>query len=518
LTNTFYYYNFVYNKVTKSRKISFSTTNHISCKKGLLAQFQDVMAAEYCDIMDYVFRPRSIAVIGASSDTEKERSYGWVGRLVQFGYKGKIYPINPKAREILGLQAYASVKDIPDLIDYAIITIPRTMVPGSLEECVARDVKVAHIYTAGFSETGTEEGINLQRRIESIVRGGVTRVIGPNCMGVYCPAGGLSFDIRFPKESGSISFISQTGVGGRRLINLAIGRGLRFRSAVSYGNAVDLNIMDFLEYVVSDQKTRLILIYLEGLTEGQRFFNLVRTCTRAKPVVLLKAGLSESGAGAVASHTASLAGSKEVWQAFFKQTGVISVESLEEAVEEMVALQTLPPITGRRVGLVGRGGGFGVIAADMCEREGLKVPQFERETMRRLAQITPFDAGSTVRNPVEIGLGISGVSEHYVNGLQIVASDPNVDFIITFLNPADYIQYGVKGWVEDVSTALREARKTVSKPFALVLLPGTSVDVYTSTLQILHACQKEGISCFTSMDAAIRAVSKLITHYEFRGS
>jgi acyl-CoA synthetase (NDP forming) len=475
------------------------------------------MVAEHRNTMDYVFHPRSVAVVGASSDPEKERSSGWVGRLVQFGYKGKIYPINPKAREILGLRAYASVRDIQGPIDYAIITIPRSMVPGSLEECVARDVKAVHIYTAGFSETGTEEGIALQGRIESIVRGGITRVIGPNCMGVYCPAGGLSFDIRFPKESGSIAFISQTGVGGRRLINLAIGRGLRFRSAVSYGNAVDLNIMDFLEYVVSDPKTRLILIYLEGLSEGQRFFNLVRRCTGAKPVVLLKAGLSESGAGAVASHTASLAGSKEIWQAFFRQTGAIPVESLEEAVEEMVALQTLPPIKGRRVGLVGRGGGFGVIAADMCEREGLKVPQFERETMSQLTKITPFDAGSTVRNPVEIGLGISGVSEHYVSGLQVVASDPHVDFIITFLNPADYIHYGVQGWVEDVSAALREARKTVSKPFAVVLLPGTSVDVYKSSLQIQHTCQKEGIACFTSMDAAIRAVSKLITYYEFRG-
>ncbi len=473
------------------------------------------MVADYLTTMNYVFFPRSIAVVGASSNHEKEISSGWVGRLVQFGYKGKIYPVNPHASQILGLRAYPSIREIPEPIDYAIIVVPRSLVPTSLEECVARDVKVVHIYTAGFSETGTEEGKALQGKIESIIKGASTRVIGPNCMGVYSPAGGLSFDIRFPKERGSITFVSQTGVGGRRLIHLALGRGLRFEHAISYGNAVDLNIIDFLEYELSNPETKLILIYLEGLTEGRRFLRLLKECTRTKPVLIVKAGLSESGARAVTSHTASLGGSKEIWQAFFKQTGAIPVHSLEEAVDQMVALQTLPPIKGRRVGLVGRGGGIGVIATEICEKEGLKVPQFERATMRQLERITPFDAGSAISNPVEIGLGIGGVSKHYVEGLQIVASDPHVDFIITFLNPQDYIHYSIKGWAEDITMALKEARTNVSKPFIVVLFQGTSIDVFKSTLKIQHACQREGIACFASMDAAIRAVSKLIAYYNF---
>jgi acyl-CoA synthetase (NDP forming) len=361
---------------------------------------------------------------------------------------------------------------------------------------------------------GTQEGIALQGELENIIKTGDTRVIGPNCMGVYCPSGGLSFDIRFPKESGPIAFLSQTGVGGRRLIQLATGRGLRFSKAVSYGNAIDLNVIDFLEYAVADPETKLILLYLEGLTDGRRFFTLLRECK--KPVVLLKAGLSESGSGAVASHTASLAGSRQVWESLFKQTGAVSVDTLEEAVEQMVALQTLPPLKGRRIGLVGRGGGMGVVAVDMCEREGLKVPPLDRETRNRLATFITADSGLTTRNPVEIGLGPTGVSEHYVAGLQIVASDPQIDFIITFLNPEDYIHYGVKGWVEDISGALIKAKKAVPKPFAVVFFAAQSGEVFETILRIQRTCMEAGIACFSSMDAAIKAISKSITYYQNR--
>ena len=465
-------------------------------------------------LMKEVFYPKSIAVIGASSDPEKEKKSGWVGRLLQFGYRGKIYPINPKVDKVLGLEAYPSIGAVPDSIDYVIMVVPRHLAPQSLQECVSKGVRAVHIYTAGFSETGTEEGIRLQGELEKMIRTGETRVIGPNCMGVYCPSGGLSFDIRFPKENGSITFISQTGVGGRRLINLATGRGLRFSKAISYGNAIDLNVTDFLEYAVSDPETELILLYLEGLTDGRRFFTILRECK--KPVVLLKAGLSESGRGAVASHTASLAGSRQVWEALFKQTGAISVDTLEEAVEQLVALQTLPLIKGRGAGLVGRGGGIGVVAADMCEREGLKVPPLGQETKNQLTKIISADAGSSIRNPVEIGLGVTGVSENYVRGLEMVAADPRIDFVLTFLNPEDYLHYGVKGWAEDISKGLIEAKKTLSKPFSVVFLQGQNVDVFRSILEIQRECLKEGVGCFPSLDAAIKAISKLITYYQNR--
>ena len=464
--------------------------------------------------MNYCFLPKSIAVIGASRDSDRELKTGWVGRLVRYQYQGKIYPINPNATEILGIKAYPSVTSVTDSIDYAIISVPSELVPSQVKDCVAKNIKVIHVYTAGFAETGTTEGKRLQAEIKEILKGSQTRLIGPNCMGVYCPASKLTFDVRFPQESGSIAFISQTGVGGRRLINLATGRGLRFSKVVSYGNALDLNGTDFLEYIAVDPDTKIILLYLEGLQDGTRFFRLLRECTKEKPVVLLKAGLSESGAGAAASHTGSLAGSRQVWQALFRQTGALPVETLEEAVEQLIALQNMLPVKGKRVGLVGRGGGIGVITSDMCEREGLNVPQFSLQVREQLQKMT--EAGSTNRNPVEIGLGQKGVSKYYVDAIKLVASDPVIDVVITFLNPEDYLHYGITGWLEDIITSLVEANKSISKPLAAAILSGNDVQVFEASLNIQRKCQEAGISCFLTLDAAVKAISKLATYYEYK--
>jgi acyl-CoA synthetase (NDP forming) len=468
------------------------------------------------EIAESLFYPRSVAVIGASSDSEKEMSGGWVGRLIQSGYGGKVYPINLNAEKILGLKAYHSMESIPDSIDYAIVSVPARMVPEAVKQCMSKGVKIAHVYTAGFSETGKEEGRRLQAQLEDLIRNGNMRLIGPNCMGVYSPESGLTFDTRFSREPGPIGFLSQTGVGGRRLIYLANQRGLRFSKAISYGNGADLDGPDFLEFFIEDPKTKFILIYIEGVKQGRRFFAALRRCTKIKPVVMLKGGLSEGGAGAVASHTASLAGNRQVWQALFKQTGVIPVESLEEAVEQMVALANLPVIQGRRVGLVGRGGGIGVVATDMCEAQGLSVPQFAQETREQLARITPAEAGSSVRNPVEIGLGKRGLSEHYGRGIRIVASDPQIDLVITFLNPEDYIHYGIGDWVEQVSKELAELGKSLSKPLVVVFMPGRNVKVFELIIQIQDKLQEAGIACFSSFDPAIKATAKLITYYEFK--
>jgi len=467
-------------------------------------------------IADFLFNPRSVAVIGASSDNEKERSGGWVGRLVQFGYRGRIYPINLNTEEILGLKAYHSVESIPDSVDYAIIAVPAQRVPEAVKQCIRKRIKMVHVYAAGFGETGKEEGGRLQAQLEDLIRNSETRLIGPNCMGVYSPESGLTFDTRFSKEPGPIGFLSQTGVGGRRLIYLANQRGLRFSKAISYGNALDLDGPDFLEFFLEDPKTKFILVYIEGLRQGKRFFSALKRCTKTRPVVMLKGGLSEGGAGAVASHTASLAGNRQVWQALFKQTGVIAVESFEEAVEQLVALVNLPIVKGRRVGLVGRGGGIGVVATDMCEAQGLLVPQFTQETREQLARITPAEAGSSVRNPVEIGLGKRGLSEHYGRGIKLVASDPQIDLVMTFLNPEDYIHYGIGDWAEQVSNELIELGKSLSKPLVVVFMPGRDVKVFELIIQIQDKCQEAGIACFSNFDAAIKATAKLVTYYEFK--
>ena len=468
-------------------------------------------------LMHYIFYPGSIAVIGASKDPEKERAMGWVGRLLEYGYKGKIYPVNPGATEILGLKAYPSIESIQDDIDYAIITLAAPLVPEAVEKCAQKGVKVVHIFSAGFSETGDPERVKLQEELKRIVDNTHIRAIGPNCFGVYCPASHIVCNRGLPAESGSIGLVCQTGMGMMLLIRLAKNRGLRFSKGISYGNAVDLSAEDFLEYFMSDPETKVIFTYIEGLKDGRRFFNILRECVKVKPVVILKGGLSESGAGAVASHTGSLAGSRRAWQTLFKQTGVIPVESIQEAVEQLVALLNVPSsIGGRRVGLVGRGGGAGVVATDMCEREGLSVPRLPVDMKMQLGKIIPSLAGSSVGNPVEIGLGAFGFSENYAEAVGIIGSHPQIDFIITFFFPAEYEEFLQEGWLETASSQLLTAKRSLSKPLIAVVEPGESVEVFKWAKRLQQRCIEMELATFLSLEDAIKAVSKLIKYYEFK--
>jgi acyl-CoA synthetase (NDP forming) len=463
-----------------------------------------------------MFYPKSVAVIGASRDEKREWDQGWVGMLLRFGYPGRIYPVNPNASEILGLRAYPSIKDIPHSVEYAILAVPAPAVPALLAECVSACVRFVHIFTAGFAETGTEEGRRLQQAITEIVNNTSTRVIGPNCMGIYCPASGLTFDIRLSKKLGSVGLVSQTGIGARRLCFLANQKGVRFSKVVSYGNAVDLDAPDFLDYLGQDPETRCILCYIEGVRHARQLLKTVRECVETKPVVILKAGLTEGGSGAAASHTASLTGSREAWEAFFKQSGAIRVETLEEIVDQSVALLYTPPLTGHRVGIVGRGGGFGVIATDLCENAGLLVPEHCSETKRQLEQIIPAYAGSSVRNPVEIGLGRSGISKDYSNALKIIASDPEIDFLMTYIDPETYRHYGGLGdWSSELATAISNVIRSTHKPIIAIIPEGHTAEMFSEITETRQKLLDAKLPTFSSWEAAIRAVSKLIRYYEF---
>jgi acyl-CoA synthetase (NDP forming) len=466
--------------------------------------------------LDAVFYPASVAVVGASSDSEKENHQGWLGRLTRAGYQGKIYPINPNAKEIMGLKAYPSITSVPEPIDYAILSVPSRAVPKVLEECINKGVKAVHSYTAGFAETGTEEGRMLQEEVGRLMKGSKTRLIGPNCLGVYCPKSGLAMDGRFPKETGPIALVTQTGTGLIQLVLEATSRGLRFSKAVSFGNAIDLDAPDFLEYYANDEDSKIILVYVEGVKDGQRFFRAVRECNKVKPVVLLKGGMSESGAGVASSHTGALAGSRQVWQTLFRQTGAIAVQTFDEAVEQLISLVYMKPPKGRRVGIVGRGGGMGVITTDICENEGLHVPAFAPETKAALSQLTPQGGGSMVRNPVEVGLGKLGISENYVEALIVVGEDPNVDLILTFLDPEQYVEHIKEDWVEGAKKSFAEAAKRVKKPLVVVLKPGSSAKVFEWIGQLQLACKEAGIPAYKNVETAIRAVSKMIGYHEFK--
>jgi acyl-CoA synthetase (NDP forming) len=326
--------------------------------------------------LEYLFHPKTIAVVGASSDPSNYFGYVYMAALSQFGEN--LYPVNPRRTEIHGLKAYPTLRDIPVPIDYVVCSIPAAQVPELIEESSAKGARVVQISSAGFSEAGDEQGARLEKELVETARRVGIRIIGPNCMGIYCPSAGLSYNSTFSKESGAVGYLSQSGGQTTYMVNHGTFRGIRFSKAISYGNACDLNESDFLDYFADDLETKVISSYIEGTTDGQRLLKALEKASRVKPVIVCKGGQTDAGTRAVAGHTGALAGSKQTWEAAFRQSGVIQVSSIEEMADVLLAFLRLRTPAGRRVGIVGVGGGASVQAADECEKAGLVVPLLPR--------------------------------------------------------------------------------------------------------------------------------------------
>jgi len=467
------------------------------------------------NVIDEIFHPRSIAVIGARSNESLEND-GWVSRLIAFGYPGTIYPINPKATEIMELKAYPSIRDVPGPVDLAIFNVPFRISDQIMTDCAAKGVKCAHVFTAGFSETGKPEGIRLQNEIERIAKQAGVRVIGPNCMGLYYPQGGITFGRLLSNKPGTVAFVSQSGASASRVVAQGTERGIYFSKVVSYGNAIDLDGTDFIEYLSSDPETKVVTSYIEGVKDGRRYFKIIREGNRKKPVIVLKAGITEGGSRAASSHTASLAGSEIIWDSFFRQTGVIRVDDLEELLDVAMAFVYLRRPAGRRVGIVGRGGGLGVVATDMCEKAGLKVPEFHMETQKRLEQLIP-DAGTSARNPVEPDRGLAAWAVFYEEGLKAIDADPNIDFILTHLGIDIYGGFGSR-LTQSLDEAIRillKLSKQLSKPLVIVLYAGGRAETINAVFQAQKRCLEAGLPVYPSVPTAAKAVSRFIGYHEF---
>jgi acyl-CoA synthetase (NDP forming) len=335
-----------------------------------------------------IFRPSSHAIIGASSD---ETKFGgmFLRALLSFDHQARLYPVNPRESQILGLKTFPRVADIPDPVEFATITTPAPTVPALVEECLAKGIKAVQILSSGFREAGPE-GHRLEKRIAATAARGI-RIVGPNCFGVYSPAGGLTIlpGGGLPTESGPVAFISQSGGYAIRGAETACSLGIRFSQIVSYGNACDINECDLLDHFRHDPETRVILSYLEGPRQGRRFFHLLKETCAVKPVIVWKGGLTRGGARGVASHTGSLAADEMVWKALFRQTGAVAVDGLDELIDTALAFLYLPHHTGRRVAIVGGGGAIGVAGADACERGGLTVPLFSPGLQAGLMSMMP---------------------------------------------------------------------------------------------------------------------------------
>ena len=385
------------------------------------------MNANILDELAPVFEPKSIALVGISN-TAVNVAYMFLQSLIDAGFP-RIYPVNPKGGEMMGLKVYPSIGDIPERVDLAICTVPRDAVPAVIRECADNGTGAAVLYTAGFSEMGPE-GKEFEEEVVRIARAGGTRIVGPNCIGPYNPSARLVPVSILPKESGTVGVISHSGFLFYYLLMSVADTGLLPSKGVSCGSDSDLTCVDFLEYLGQDPGTRVIAAYLEGIRDGNRLLRSAREISRAKPIVVLKGGHTDAGIRASASHTGTLAVSTRIWKTLCSQTGIVSVDSFEQLLDATLALHHLPRTKGRRVGIITTPGGLAVTATDACSQLGLEIPALLPETRRELSGLVEH-MGTSVNNPVDLGLIGALAPEKYVKeGIRIVAKDPNVDMII----------------------------------------------------------------------------------------
>lgn len=466
--------------------------------------------------LEDIFHPASIAVVGASENPTSQ-GYEYVRCLRDYGYGGAIYPINPKLTELLSFRAYPSLSEVPGSVDYVISCIPAAGVLELLDECGSKGVKAIHFFTARFSETGREDAAMLEQALRERAREVGVRIIGPNCMGLYHPKAGVTFRTDFPKEPGPIGFLSQSGGNAVELGYHGSLRGLRFSKVISYGNAIDLNEVDFLDYFAQDAETRVIAAYVEGVSDGRRFFGTLRRAAARKPVVALKGGRTEAGTRSAASHTAALAGAQQVWSTAVRQVGALEVDNLAEMIDMLVAFAFLPPSTGLRVGVVGGGGGRTVQSADLCEEAGLSVVPLPPEIRDELRERAP-DVWDWVGNPVDQSILAWG-SVDALHVLEMMAGNPHFDVLIANVGedwplgwPGGdlFLRQGIERFIEVAGTT--------TKPLALVLGAANSPEErrWRVVTEMQQRLVDAGLAVYPSIERAAVAVAHFVRYHQER--
>ena len=465
--------------------------------------------------LECIFNPRAVAVIGASQGDDFAQA------LMKTKIRDNLFLVNPKHKELFGKKCYATILDIEDGIDYAIIAVPAPVVPKVLRECTQKGVRAAHVFSAGFSETGLEERKKLEDEVKETARGNI-RLIGPNCMGVYCPKSGLSFSADASTEEGAVGVISQSGTFAELFASTGKMRNIKLSKAISYGNAVDLDCPDFLQYLSQDPETEVIALYMEGTRDGERLKSELGKAARRKPVVALKGGVTEHGGRAASSHTGSLAGSPETWSTLFRQTGVVQVHSYDELVDTVLALTYSPLPSGKGVSIITNSGGFSVIETDSCVKAGLEVPQFGEETISELRKIVPT-AGTGIGNPLDawpIYYNMPGMPGTLSDAIGIVAVDKNIHALVLHFDELRYLkrmlgeafEVHVKDLINLMVSGCEYARDEIGKPVMVCI----SVEAFSEDeedrryhLMAKKAFESKRFPVYSSLDASIKALSNL---------
>ncbi|MGC8796176.1 acetate--CoA ligase alpha subunit [Thermodesulfovibrio sp.] len=449
-------------------------------------------------MLDFIFNPDSIAVVGASAE-EKKVGNAVLKNLIN-GYSGKIYPVNPSRTQILSLPCYPSVSAIPDKVDLAIIVIPAKAVAETLKDCARAGVKGVVVITAGFKEVGGD-GVAREKEIVEIVRSSGMKMVGPNCLGVMNTKNKMNatFAAQLP-PAGRVAFFSQSGALGVAIIDWALENNFGFSKFVSFGNKADLNETDFLEYFASDPETDVILGYIEDVVDGKRFLEVAKEVTKIKPVVLIKSGATEAGARAASSHTGALAGSDRAFTEAFRKTGIIRASGIQELFDtaEMFISRKIPK--GRRLLIITNAGGPGIIAADTADSLKIKLDPMTRASIDAIAEKLPPTA--SLYNPVDI-IG-DATSERYKVVLEQATKDEAVEGICVILTPQAMTD------VDQVADVVVDSARDTEKPVFAAFIGGQRVK------NAVNKLKQSKIPCFSDPTVAINAYGKLIEFAELK--
>ena len=476
-----------------------------------------------------LFEPRAIAFIGASTNPTKW-GFNILHHLIKGGYTGNIYPINPQGGIWFGRSMHKRLAEAPRPIDLAIIVVPKERVPKTLRECIDADIHAVVIITAGFGETGAE-GKALEQEVLSIAHAGGIRIVGPNTMGIYSgyPSRMQAVMMSSVFKEGPVAVVSQSGNLGTSISYRFLRREIGISRLVSSGNEADLTIEDYLEYLETDEKTRVICLYVEGVRQGRRFIDTARRITASKPIILLKGGTGAIGAGAAMSHTGAMAGSYAVFRSMCVQSNIILADTVDEMVDVAGLMLSQPEIIGKRIGIITQGGGWGVISADLCEAAGLEIPPLDERVVGILdAFLPPFWSR---RNPVD--LVAPGRVSMITDSIEALLKHAGMDAII--LLGLGYMTSRARRWLEshilphDVMDPL--AQKMIGgemelldlivqqiKHFNKPILPVIDLvgfdEVYEGN--IVRHLDLKGIMAYSSPEQAIRALAKAQNYYRKR--
>jgi acyl-CoA synthetase (NDP forming) len=481
--------------------------------------------------LERAFNPRTVVVIG---DKTENNNYSFLRALATF--QGSVYSVNIDPKEFPGIEAlgvknYTRLLDVPDPIDYAIVAVPREVTPLILKDCIQKKVGGVTLFTSGFAETKTSKGIELADEISKMAKDAGLNLIGPNCMGIFNPRIGLkNSPAQYAGDGGSVGFISQSGGHAINFSLTGYDNGIKISKLVSYGNGYVLDSTDFCEYLLQDHETNIIALYIEGIKDGRRFFNLLNKANNEKPVLIWKGGQTLEGSRATASHSGSMSESNFMWETVIKQCGAIKIDSLEELIDTVMMLLYTPPVKKNRVGLISLSGGQCVNMTDVFSKRGLTAHLLTDRSYKKLSSVLAL-VGASYRNPIDLGgnLSLAEKTRRSLLGrddipsrerllditLDILENDENIDSIVIEMS-ADlmrWFQSSFPDFAEYFYNTLSHFKKYSRKPIIVITPPSRSE---TGTIEMKRNLLKRGIVSFPSFSRGADALKKVVGYYQRR--